>query len=604
MSLQNEDTGSMASRADYDIRKTLQGEIDATRRHLSKLCSQLNALSPIGTLPTEVLARIFEYHRVQQPFAPAQRTAAKRVKTVLGPGRALKFLGWIATTHVSRRWREVALGHHLLWSVVPLDMGPFWADLMLERAHLVPLEIVKGPNTSLRHWHLTKLTYIVTHHLHHIRTLDLQGLQSEQYDRQLKMKEALSSLLFTQSGAPCLETLSLRADDTDMVPCLPPTIFANTVPMLKTVVLVNFPLPWTSLTRGQFTNLHIEISQYCSHSNMATIHVPPMEQVIDVLEHSPALQHLHLERCLSEPLDKQRDLLTHLHYLESLTIVEEIWSIIDFMDRIVAPSSAKLNIRCVRADKDTRMQDFTDLITLITSHFGGNPDAILQSVALQYSLEDLPFQVCAWRSLSAIPMKRKAQRSEGPDLLLAIEAEEIVLAMATKIILHGLPLSGMQRLDLDVCYEIFETEDWVDLLGRYEALCYLRLRLMDVSEAFASALAPPQFRSKPSRRRGRDIPRQHPVSQGVLLFPRLEHLSLFGVNIRGRHNLAESFRLRRLGGKQLTLVDITASYCDEEEESEWLTVAAKVEVNKNQYESSENDGDEDSNDSEDSLDDF
>jgi hypothetical protein len=73
-------------------------QIANLRESIRALHYQRNALVPISKLPVEILTKIFMLH---------QENVTRRY--------TIQRLGWIKITHVSRRWREIALIFSGLW---------------------------------------------------------------------------------------------------------------------------------------------------------------------------------------------------------------------------------------------------------------------------------------------------------------------------------------------------------------------------------------------------------------------------------------------------------------------------------------------------------
>ncbi|KAI0035356.1 hypothetical protein K488DRAFT_43582, partial [Vararia minispora EC-137] len=105
-----------------NARRVIDRELEAAAFAISDIRSMRNALSFIVTLPEEVLAHIFFFLTLSNPFFyPSQTTS------------------WLAVTYVCRSWRTAALAHPRLWSEIYIGPRPEWARLFLERAKAVPL---------------------------------------------------------------------------------------------------------------------------------------------------------------------------------------------------------------------------------------------------------------------------------------------------------------------------------------------------------------------------------------------------------------------------------------------------------------------------------
>ncbi|KAI0057494.1 hypothetical protein BV25DRAFT_1782844, partial [Artomyces pyxidatus] len=86
------------------------------------------ASTPIARFPPEVLTRVFWFSSLLEP------TAILRCRAPV-----VADLGWIKVTHVSRFWRQAALGEPTLWADPIMDLGPEWTAAFLARSKAVPL---------------------------------------------------------------------------------------------------------------------------------------------------------------------------------------------------------------------------------------------------------------------------------------------------------------------------------------------------------------------------------------------------------------------------------------------------------------------------------
>ncbi|KAI0051988.1 hypothetical protein FA95DRAFT_1451575, partial [Auriscalpium vulgare] len=94
---------------------------------------QHNNCLTIVRLPPEILTIIFMH--VSPPEVRCDW--ADRVWV----DESLADIGWIAITHVCRRWRQVAIGYPLLWTNIDFSYGRAWTQAFLSRARSAPLSI-------------------------------------------------------------------------------------------------------------------------------------------------------------------------------------------------------------------------------------------------------------------------------------------------------------------------------------------------------------------------------------------------------------------------------------------------------------------------------
>jgi len=258
----------------WDIVKLLRGA-NLRRINSSLLCSNAvlqalkykrNELAPISQLPVEVLLHIFALcaSTSQKPF---------RLSTTSVGYHSTESIDWIHVTHVSHKWREVAISAPSLWAHITPSPPP-WAIEMLSRSNPVPLSVkadfldlsIKG----------VKTTPIVLRHLSRIRELTLVIPELG------FLQEVLSQ------PAPILDSLTLRFYHRHRVFALPDSLFAKTAPLLRQMSLDNCHLPWDSslfrgLTHLRLVNLEMKIS---------------LPQFLDTLSGMPFLRELSLRRAV------------------------------------------------------------------------------------------------------------------------------------------------------------------------------------------------------------------------------------------------------------------------------------------------------------------
>ncbi|KAI0046757.1 hypothetical protein FA95DRAFT_1542131 [Auriscalpium vulgare] len=110
--------------AKEEVRKAYAVEDEAMSAARRAVRQERNSILPVARLPPEVLRTIF--------------TVCSDIDHPLIEGWDFHF-GWLAVTHVCRRWRDIALEHSGLWADVLYPLGPLWAAASLERAQTMPL---------------------------------------------------------------------------------------------------------------------------------------------------------------------------------------------------------------------------------------------------------------------------------------------------------------------------------------------------------------------------------------------------------------------------------------------------------------------------------
>ena len=122
---------------DKSSREYLQQAIDAEIKSLEEsirlLKSRRNALTPISSLPTEVISTIFSLLRVPVASSPL---------TPPTPSENPDTLPWLRLSHVCHHWREITLNQPLFWSHLQIaNFSLAGAVEMLSRAKMLPLHL-------------------------------------------------------------------------------------------------------------------------------------------------------------------------------------------------------------------------------------------------------------------------------------------------------------------------------------------------------------------------------------------------------------------------------------------------------------------------------
>jgi hypothetical protein len=224
-----------------------------------------NALAPNSTLPTEIIAAIFFLLRSPGTVASGQPD----IHLVL------------RVAHVCHLWREIALGHPLLWSHVDFTtVSPVGATEILARARMAPLYL--EANVPLFRWDdarfLAFQKELQTHisHIHHLK------ISAEHF----RLHTILEGFII--SPAPTLEHLSLSVEKwptrrTSQVP-VPDTLFDGTTPRLSSLYLYNCNISWKSPLLKGLKDLTLSVSTR-----------PSLTDWLDTLDEMSQLQRLVLD---------------------------------------------------------------------------------------------------------------------------------------------------------------------------------------------------------------------------------------------------------------------------------------------------------------------
>ncbi|KAI0311706.1 hypothetical protein OF83DRAFT_1087511 [Amylostereum chailletii] len=203
-------------------------ELAALKTAMRRVLPQRNALVPIARLPPEVLALVFKVLSIDCPPA--------------GNSYSIPFqkLGWINVSHVSQRWRRVALENPSLWSGLVLTLGDDWLDESLSRVKEAALHLntVDTPYSSLPSTNVNQLERI----LKHPRIAEVRIRRVSHNSTHVEQ--------FLSLPAPFLHTLELVGNDDGLARrafVVPSTLFAQNAPNLRRVVLERCNCVWSTL---------------------------------------------------------------------------------------------------------------------------------------------------------------------------------------------------------------------------------------------------------------------------------------------------------------------------------------------------------------------
>ena len=172
------------------VQQTIDAEIKSLEVSIRALKLRRNALSPISSLPSDVLAVVFSLLCI-----PGTSSL---------DGKPIHHLARVHVSHVCHQWREMALNQSLLWSHVDFTtLGLAGVAEILVRAKSVPLRLEAS---IFRRWGWDNVRFSTFRkelrtHLPHIRYLRTTA-------KVVHLQDTLNGLV---SPAPTLEYLSLSA---------------------------------------------------------------------------------------------------------------------------------------------------------------------------------------------------------------------------------------------------------------------------------------------------------------------------------------------------------------------------------------------------------
>ncbi|KAI0315895.1 hypothetical protein OF83DRAFT_1173403 [Amylostereum chailletii] len=265
-----------------DPRRVLDIELAALDAAASHIRFRQNALSPVGSLPPEILAAVFQLYVSQFRFAEATEAISRRSTA---PRKMLhnSHIAWVASlTHVCRHWRSVALNCRTLWQTVDFSMDPQWWREMIIRSNPAPLILAMSEK------HLREADILIAH-LHRIEELDLVHCSS------------IQTIVDLCIPSPNLRALSVSASNGEgEYVSLSEALFPGDTPKLRKVILRYCFFPWTSSLFKNLAYLEITFGNVW-HPSLASIlfdELGPFVQFLDAISAMPTLETLILKNCL------------------------------------------------------------------------------------------------------------------------------------------------------------------------------------------------------------------------------------------------------------------------------------------------------------------
>ncbi|KAF8267395.1 hypothetical protein EI94DRAFT_1786473 [Lactarius quietus] len=400
----------------YSSRECEQQAIDAEIKSLEEsvlaLKRRRNALSPISSLPTEVITIIFSYSRLPSTSSISSLPTeviddlfqSCRLPGMAPPGRSPEHcLAWLRAAHVCHQWREIALNYPLFWSHVDFtNLTLAGGPEILARATKAPLHL-EGSFPTSRNWDHTRFNAFeeeIQSRVSQIRYLSINAGCS-------RLQKIIGGLT---SPAPTLEYLSLAQ--------LPPiaaswrvsvhdTLFGGTTPRLTSLRLRNCDFSWKSpLLKGlRCLDAHIE----------SGFEKPNVADWLDALREMPNLEKLILHTSsptfLHSPFAFDFKRVVSLPSLTHLDIFDDTRSFARALSFLCLPALTKL--RVTLEFRNTNLSNMEDVFQSLSQHANGPQDTEpLQSV-LTYG-ERTCAKILAW------PMPDFDVDSHDPFALLSV----------------------------------------------------------------------------------------------------------------------------------------------------------------------------------------
>jgi hypothetical protein len=438
----------MDSMIKANSRKYQQQAIDAEikseslEESLRALRQRRNTLSPISSLPTEVIAAIFYLLREQPDINLA-----------------------LPVVHVCHRWREIALAHPVFWSYLDFTtISPAGATEILARAGMAPLYLEANLLANASDWHDVRFVAfqkVFQPHVSHIYRLRI-------WASPLHLNRVLEGLI---SPAPTLEHLSLFVEyykEPSRV-SVPNTLFDATTPKLSSLELLNCSISWNSPLLKSLK--HLETIK------LDRIERPSLTDWLDALDEMPQLRSLLLYLASPStplfPFDIKRTVT--LPSLALLDIYDSELNCGLALALFVLPSLTSL---CVSTSSNQpTIDEVKKLLPYVAQHAHGPQDTQpLQRVIISHEWASL--DIDAW----PMPNIDDAEGDATPSkrLALSIMTNNIgVLNDNVKIldlVIAALPLNGLVTLTASSNTQfVFDEQFWRRHVSRWPLLRHVHL---------------------------------------------------------------------------------------------------------------------------------
>ncbi|KAG2364857.1 hypothetical protein BDR07DRAFT_1400478 [Suillus spraguei] len=450
------DISALTSKAQTEI----DDELAALKERMTYLRTRRNSLSPISSIPPEILGAIFVHH--------VQETQ------LLHPPDSLAVLSWLNIGHVCSHWREVALGTPELWAT------PFLSSLqateeMLIRSKMAPLNLRSG----LR-YRMDSVQKVLMH-MERLQEISLPFLNGGVTYRCIM--EFLNKL--SSCSAPKLRSLSLKEEFAQTLRIAIPSSFL--APNLRSLRIKHCDLSWTSSVLTGLTVLNIKkLSPEC---------LPTLDELISALRRMPSLHTLELEDALPTLPVQTTSLPSVPHatkvrlcHLKRLRLVAKALEVASMLTRVELPDSTMLGVQLeCRASSSTNPSrewnlSYPIISRALESCFKTTPAKsrrVPRSLRLfsvgrihvQYSTIRNPSSWAGPMTDTHLDPEWVAERPVVLDFDFPADTSTAILKDLWRLV----PIRSLEALYIEgffACWDGF----WIDLLGAARNLAFIHLR--------------------------------------------------------------------------------------------------------------------------------
>ena len=339
--------GTSGKRSTSEAIHLIDRQIASLRESIRVLHSQRNGLLPISKVPAEILTEIFLLH---------QRNVTKNY--------TVETLNWIGVTHVSHRWREIALNFSHLWIHIPF-YHPKWAEEMIARSAQHTCLIVRVTYNRPKQLQYSSegqlLKRFLQKHLSRVQVLEIRNTIPQLFqDIQPTSVPCLSTLtLSTSLQEPVTESSPLQILDSRLL---------NTTSLRK--VDISTTLGWDSMLFSGLTHLKLGDGRNMPRTQTS------QHEFLGALRRMPTLQCLNLKGpALPETVDRSLLEPVYLPDLRDLSVSDTVSTIEFFLHHVAFPPTTRIAIGCgcKQLDSTFRLANYSPVLVLLKQLLSNRP---------------------------------------------------------------------------------------------------------------------------------------------------------------------------------------------------------------------------------------
>ena len=412
-------------------------QIANLHKSIRVLNNQRNTHLPILTLPVEILTKIFLLH---------QHNVTVQMQT----------LDWIRITHVSQRWREIALNFSGLWIHISFHRTKWAKEMIVHSQHACPIINVYIPLLNPSQAQLLKS--FLQQHLSHFQVLEISDTNPQLLTKLFQDIQPISVL--------CLSTLRLSVQwqalgtkpsaGLDLLQIVDSRLLnANSLRKLNVSITPRWDLNlFSSLT-------HLKLGDGHDMPRTQT----SQREFLDALRRMPNLQSLHLNGpALPEAVDTSSIEPVHLPDLQDLNVLDTVPIIEFFLHHVTFPPTTRTAIGCRHPDPVLQLANISLIIVLLKRLLSERPHGLklhhIEFVCFEET-DKWDLKVEGWVSAGCSSLKGY-DPSSAADFTFFVEWDSYQVDT----------LSPIDELSVGM-FGIFPLDDVVSLLlSSYDDTCY------------------------------------------------------------------------------------------------------------------------------------